>query len=78
MTQADAMVFVVDDDAPMRESLKNVDTLDGTHRAKILPSILAIQILNFLLYPTDLLRQLVDLSKIITIRLDLELLVVFL
>jgi FixJ family two-component response regulator len=24
MTKADAMVFVVDDDAPMRESLKNL------------------------------------------------------
>jgi hypothetical protein len=35
-------------------------------------------ILNFLLCLTDLLRQLVDLSEIMTIRFDLELLVVFL
>lgn len=43
-----------------------------------LPCILPIQILDFLLYLTDFLGQLVQLGEIITIRFDYELLVVFL
>jgi FixJ family two-component response regulator len=31
MTKADAMVFVVDDDAPTRESLKNLIRYVGFH-----------------------------------------------
>src|SRR5258705_2467996 len=46
-------------------------------QAEILPCILAVQIFDFLLCLTDLLRQLVDLSAIIMIRFDIELLVVF-
>jgi len=40
--------------------------------------ILPIQVLDFLLYLTDFLGQLVQLSEIISIRFDYELLVVFL
>ena len=63
---------------PSNELLLHDSDSNLIFRAKILLRILAIQILNFLLNPTDALGQFVDLSEIITIGFDLELLVVVL
>jgi FixJ family two-component response regulator len=37
MTETDAMVFVVDDDAPMRESLKNLIRSVGLRAELVMP-----------------------------------------